>query len=81
MNSVLAYTHALLPEPMPLPLWQAVEASALVRNPDDESEAELDSCSWGGGADIVVATPGRLVAHLQGTPGFSLADLQFLVCS
>lgn len=51
-----------------------------MRNLDDESEAELDSCSCRSGADIVVATPGRLVAHLQGTPGFSLADLQFLVC-
>ena len=70
-----------MPEQAPLPLWQAVEASALVGNPDDESEAELDSCGRNGGADIVVATPGRLVAHLQGTPGFHLADLQFLVGS
>ena len=31
------------------------------------------------GADIVVATPGRLTAHLRGTPGFNLAALRFLV--
>lgn len=29
---------------------------------------------------IVIATPGRLVAHLQSTPGFSVAGLRFLVC-
>jgi ATP-dependent RNA helicase DDX51/DBP6 len=30
-------------------------------------------------ADIVVATPGRLIAHLEGTPGFSLSHLRFLI--
>lgn len=30
--------------------------------------------------DIVVATPGRLVDHINKTPGFSLTDLRFLVC-
>ena len=30
-------------------------------------------------ADILVATPGRLIAHLEGTPGFSLSALRFLV--
>ncbi|GJP64272.1 hypothetical protein CLOP_g21286 [Closterium sp. NIES-67] len=42
----------------------------------------LSSNDGGGGcsgADIVVATPGRLVDHLRGTEGFSLAHLQFLV--
>jgi hypothetical protein len=29
--------------------------------------------------DILVATPGRLAAHLESTPGFSLASLRFLV--
>ncbi|XP_061182754.1 ATP-dependent RNA helicase DDX51-like [Saccostrea echinata] len=29
--------------------------------------------------DIVVATPGRLVDHINNTPGFSLSDLRFLV--
>ena len=29
---------------------------------------------------IVIATPGRLVAHLQSTPGFSVLGLRFLVC-
>ena len=33
----------------------------------------------GSGVDVLVATPGRLVAHLAGTPGFSLAALRFLV--
>lgn len=30
-------------------------------------------------ADIVVATPGRLVDHIDQTPGFSLQQLRFLV--
>lgn len=30
-------------------------------------------------ADIVVATPGRLVDHIDQTPGFSLWHLRFLV--
>ncbi|CAI5500540.1 unnamed protein product [Closterium sp. Naga37s-1] len=38
--------------------------------------SEGDGCS---GADIVVATPGRLVDHRRGTQGFSLSHLQFLV--
>ncbi|KAG2441026.1 hypothetical protein HXX76_003879 [Chlamydomonas incerta] len=33
----------------------------------------------GGGADVVVATPGRLMAHLSGTPGFTVEHLRFLV--
>ena len=32
-----------------------------------------------GRVDALVATPGRLAAHLRATPGFSLADLSFLV--
>ena len=30
-------------------------------------------------ADIVVATPGRLVEHLRNTKGFSVTHLRFLV--
>ncbi|KAI3430318.1 hypothetical protein D9Q98_004914 [Chlorella vulgaris] len=40
------------------------------------AEAELLAA---GGVDIVVATPGRLIAHLEGTPGFSLSHLRFLI--
>ena len=29
--------------------------------------------------DVLVATPGRLMAHLRGTPGVSLEHLRFLV--
>ena len=32
-----------------------------------------------GAAAVLVATPGRLIAHLEGTPGFSLENLRFLV--
>lgn len=52
-------------------LAQAIEAKLLV--PEMEYEAE---CSP---PDIIVATPGRLVSHLESTPRFSLADLRFLV--
>ena len=30
--------------------------------------------------DILVATPGRLIDHLKGTPEFTLEHLRFLVC-
>lgn len=33
----------------------------------------------GGGVDVLVATPGRLMAHLRGTPGVGLEHLRFLV--
>ncbi|KAG1663277.1 hypothetical protein FOA52_006318 [Chlamydomonas sp. UWO 241] len=29
--------------------------------------------------DVLVATPGRLIAHVQGTPGFTLRHLKYLV--
>mmetsp|Transcript_8776 Transcript_8776/g.22287 ORF Transcript_8776/g.22287 Transcript_8776/m.22287 type:complete len:453 (-) Transcript_8776:633-1991(-) len=31
------------------------------------------------GVDVVVATPGRLMSHMQSTQGFTLQDLRFLV--
>ncbi len=44
-----------------------------------EARAIVAHGAGGAGADIVVATPGRLTAHLRGTPGFDLAALRFLV--
>jgi hypothetical protein len=32
-----------------------------------------------GCVDVLIATPGRLMAHLSHTPGFTLAHLKFLV--
>lgn len=40
------------------------------------AEAEL---LGGGGVDVLVATPGRLITHLEGTPGFDGSRLGFLV--
>ena len=33
----------------------------------------------GGGVDILIATPGRLIDHLDLTHGFSLTHLQYLI--
>ncbi|CDW96921.1 hypothetical protein [Sporisorium scitamineum] len=40
----------------------------------DEEDAQLESK-----VDILIATPGRLIDHLDSTPGFTLAHLRFLV--
>lgn len=47
----------------------AAEAAKLVSRPSQP----------GSGPRLLVATPGRLMAHLQGTPGFRLSGLRFLV--
>ena len=45
-----------------------------------KEQAQLGGGAGGGTiADIVVATPGRLVEHINGTVGFELKHLQFLV--
>ncbi len=51
-----------------LPL--AVEAEVLVDHSGDEP------CS---AVDVLVATPGRLMSHLQGTPGIHLDNLKMMV--
>lgn len=53
-----------------LPL--ALEAEVLV-----EQSAEGEPCC---AVDVLVATPGRLMSHLQGTPGIHLDGLKMLVC-
>lgn len=39
----------------------------------------VEAAAVSGPVDVVVATPGRLVDHLDRTPGFSLAALQWMV--
>ena len=43
------------------------------------SELGVGIRQGGGGVDVLVATPGRLMAHLRGTPGVGLEHLRFLV--
>lgn len=45
----------------------------------DEATAALGKGLLCPPADIVVATPGRLMAHLAGTRGFNLIHLRYLV--
>lgn len=46
-------------------------------------EADALTDSWQGrpcsAVDVLVATPGRLMSHLHGTPGITLDSLQMLV--
>lgn len=53
-----------------LPL--ALEAAVLT----DQSAEDEPCCA----VDVLVATPGRLMSHLQGTPGIHLDGLKMLVC-
>ena len=51
---------------------QTIEAGVLVEQCRNEP---------GSVVDVLVATPGRLMSHLQGTPGIHLDGLQMLVSS
>ncbi|KAG7671620.1 hypothetical protein Ndes2526B_g09214 [Nannochloris sp. 'desiccata'] len=44
-----------------------------------EAEALVSTKNGAAPPALVVATPGRLIAHLEGTPGFNLHNLRFLV--
>lgn len=69
--SMLSGTASLVTMLMAGKFTQALEARLLV--PGRETEFGCSS------PDVIVATPGRLVAHLESTAGFSLCDLRFLV--
>jgi ATP-dependent RNA helicase DDX51/DBP6 len=43
------------------------------------SFSRTETASYGSAIDILVCTPGRLVDHLDNTPGFQLQHLRFLV--
>jgi len=44
-----------------------------------EAEALVSTKNGAAPPAVIVATPGRLIAHLEGTPGFNLHNLRFLV--
>ena len=49
---------------------------------DDDDDAEILHMLRGGAVgaiDVLVCTPGRLIDHMQSTPGFTLQHLEFLV--
>lgn len=56
----------------------AHEQSQLVGSIGGDDDAE-DNASKESKIDILIATPGRLIDHLDSTPGFTLAHLRFLV--
>jgi hypothetical protein len=45
------------------------------------NELKSDQSEGQSQVDIVITTPGRLVDHLHGTPGFTLQHLRYLVSS
>jgi ATP-dependent RNA helicase DDX51/DBP6 len=57
----------------------AKEQASLVGVSGGRGSGDSGGGGSGGVADIVVATPGRLVEHINGTSGFDLKHLQFLV--
>ena len=64
----------------------AASAPALLSGPSDRGWHARPAAGPGSGpgnrgcaVDVLVATPGRLMAHLRGTPGVSLEHLRFLV--
>lgn len=64
--------HALKPYDVTAALNAHSGYSSSVQNP-------LVACGGQSAVDILIATPGRLIDHLEGTPGFTLQHLRFLV--
>ncbi|EST10148.1 Helicase, C-terminal [Kalmanozyma brasiliensis GHG001] len=56
----------------------AHEQNQLV-GPSDSGEPDEEDAQLEAKIDILIATPGRLIDHLDSTPGFTLAHLRFLV--
>ena len=44
-----------------------------------QGDTAADEAEWESAVDVLVTTPGRLMDHLDSTPGFSLRHLRFLV--
>jgi ATP-dependent RNA helicase DDX51/DBP6 len=82
-SQVHSVLHALCPS---VGLMSGL-ASGGGKSLEQEARCLIDPPSWLNGSaneaqrcvDVLVATPGRLVAHLEGTEGFVLDHLRFLV--
>ncbi len=76
----LALSVALIAAHKPLAVEAAVLAPALNTPSGPRGPLDPEGPNPGtSGPDVMIATPGRLMAHLTGTPGFTLRDLRFLV--
>jgi hypothetical protein len=65
----------MLPSAYTPQVQHSLQAEESVHAFNSITEVELErSC-----VQVLVATPGRLVSHMLGTPGFTLRHLRFLV--
>lgn len=72
MHPLRTQVHALFASLCPALGLKAGLAAAQVSVSKEARELVGAASDVASGVDVLVATPGRLMAHLQGTPGFGL---------
>jgi ATP-dependent RNA helicase DDX51/DBP6 len=63
----------------PLQVGMASAISSLAKEQASLVHDLYDGAGAGSKVDVLVCTPGRLMEHIAGTPGFTLRDLRFVV--